>query len=364
MVLQAFRRANVASLDSTSTLNDIKLAVEASGLGSAEEVLLYMLKHGEGTRLTKMLRHCRQMKNLEEREAATHAQLVELAETPTPTQLVGDKKVAELRAVVCGIVKSEGTTLEDSLERLIGLRRVFADLHVVLYSHDCSKDVRDLIQDFRRQHPGAVTFLEDTNLPPERSAGLPSDARLRIDALGRNRLLLEALTTHGDCDLLLMCDISEVLSRFHAGMIEDCLSAHPTGSWDMLTANTYAVAPPRAHCTPPSPSLHCAALSCRGSCVRRLSPRAPPPRRNTTTSPRCAPTPTPCGASPCSQTAGPRCGARARASPRTRCSTTSGGTSRPSPREARRSRSTLRSVGWPSLSSRSAAGARTRHAAA
>ena len=41
MVLKGFRAANVATLDTTSTLEDVRLAVQASGLGSAEQVLLY-----------------------------------------------------------------------------------------------------------------------------------------------------------------------------------------------------------------------------------------------------------------------------------------------------------------------------------
>ncbi|KAJ1472766.1 hypothetical protein T484DRAFT_1839031 [Baffinella frigidus] len=119
--------------------------------------------------------------------------------------------------VVCGLVKNNAEFLQDSLDRLLGLRRVFGGVKVVLFENDSTdgtvaiiketqrqvvlleNDSTDgtvaiIIKETQRQHPGVITLLQETNLPANRT----NSETIRVLAYGRNRVMRHALQNHPD----------------------------------------------------------------------------------------------------------------------------------------------------------------------
>jgi len=151
---------------------------------------------------------------------------VAIQTTNVMTQMSG------MSVIVCGCTKNSAHYIADHLERLYGIKEMFADFHMVIYENDSTDKTTNVLSEFKKTH-GDFHYISETLVLPEDQT---KQHRPQIIAHGRNTLMRYLETMGRPFDYTIMVDLDSVVSEFDPIQMTK-LFTYPVEQWDGLTAN-------------------------------------------------------------------------------------------------------------------------------
>ncbi len=146
--------------------------------------------------------------------------------------VIGAKKLAESRLVICMCCRNVGKRLERTLQFIDVLRSIAKECAVIIYENDSTDSTKDILKIWKDTQEGKKTHIISTQLGTQSFGQEKSRKLINLMSQIRNQCLMFVKNYYAHWDYMLVLD-----SDLQAMSLDGVMGSFAHQNWDVISAN-------------------------------------------------------------------------------------------------------------------------------